>query len=211
MISAQIGYCPITILPTSLDKLFEKLLGRQFTEYMDPKLGNSLTAYRKNDGCDTTLLGLVEKWKMDLDNKQVVGVLSSDMNKAHHYLLRNWNHTIFQQLPFTWSPTQPFLGSSQAAWETTLHLLRSQTRSSWVLSLVSSSLGRRYLLLLNKGPNPSIVVRTKGVAKIAEVSRRDPERTHAHKSHKYIQVQSYTVIMLIRSRDTPYPLYVFLN
>ena len=31
------NYRPITILPT-LDKLFEKLLGKQFTEHMDPKL-----------------------------------------------------------------------------------------------------------------------------------------------------------------------------
>ena len=72
---------PITILPT-LDKLFEKLLGKQFTEYMDPKLSNSLTAYRKNNGWDTSLLRLVEKWNMDLDSRQVVRVLSSDMSKA---------------------------------------------------------------------------------------------------------------------------------
>ena len=53
-------YRPITILPT-LDKLFGKLLGKQFMEYVDLKLGNYLTAYRKNNGCDTTLLRLVEK------------------------------------------------------------------------------------------------------------------------------------------------------
>ena len=75
------NYRPITILPT-LDKLFEKLLGKQFTEYIDPKLSNSLTAYRKNNGCDTTLLRLVEKWKKDQDSGQVVGVLFSDMSKA---------------------------------------------------------------------------------------------------------------------------------
>ena len=75
------NYRPITVLPT-LDKLFEKLLGKQFTEYMDPKLSNSLTAYRKNNGCETTLLRLVEKWKLDLDSRKVVGVLSSDMSKA---------------------------------------------------------------------------------------------------------------------------------
>ena len=42
------NYRPTPILPT-LDELFEKLLGKQFTEYMDPKLSNSLTAYRKNN------------------------------------------------------------------------------------------------------------------------------------------------------------------
>ena len=49
---------------------------------MDPKLSNSLTAYRKNNGNNTTLLRLVEKWTVDLDSRQVVGVLSSDMSKA---------------------------------------------------------------------------------------------------------------------------------
>ena len=76
------NYRLITILPT-LDKLLEKLLGKQyFTEYMDPKLSNSLTAYQKNNWNNTTLLRLVEKWTMDLDSRQVVGVLSSDMSKA---------------------------------------------------------------------------------------------------------------------------------
>ena len=144
MISAQIGYCPITILPTSLDKLFEKLLGRQFTEYMDPKLGNSLTAYRKNDGCDTTLLGLVEKWKMDLDNKQVVGVLSSDMNKAFDSVsppllikkLESYNFSatalhlvsyaaVFRLVTQRCGEERCVTSLKMAAWETTLHLLRS--------------------------------------------------------------------------------------
>ena len=53
---------------------------------MDPKLSNSLTAYRKNSGCDTTLLRLIEKWKMDLDSRQVVRVLSSDMSKAFDFV-----------------------------------------------------------------------------------------------------------------------------
>ena len=74
-------YRSITILQV-LDKLFEKLLRKQYTEYMDPKLSNSFSAYREHSGCDTTLLRLVEKWEMDLDNRQVVRVLSSDIRKA---------------------------------------------------------------------------------------------------------------------------------
>lgn len=59
-------------------------MGKQFTEYMDPKLSNSLTAYRKNNGRETTLilLRLVEKWKMDLVSRKDVGVLFSDMSKV---------------------------------------------------------------------------------------------------------------------------------
>ena len=34
------------------------------------------------NGCETTLLRLVENWKTELDRKNFVGVLSSDMSKA---------------------------------------------------------------------------------------------------------------------------------
>ena len=49
---------------------------------MEPKLSHCLSAYRKNNGCESTILRLVENWKKDLDGKKVVGVLSSDMSKA---------------------------------------------------------------------------------------------------------------------------------
>ena len=75
------NYRPVTVLP-AVDKIYEKLLSKQITEYMDPKLSHCLWAYRKNNGCESTILRLVENWKKDLDGKKVVGVLSSDMSKA---------------------------------------------------------------------------------------------------------------------------------
>ena len=45
-------------------------------------LSNNLTAYRKNQNCETSLIGLVERWKQAVDNKNVVGVLSTDISKA---------------------------------------------------------------------------------------------------------------------------------
>ena len=74
---------------------------------MDPKLGNSLTAYRKNNGYDTALLRLVEKWKMDLDSRKVVGELSSNMSKAFDsvspplLIKKLESATTFQDLPST--------------------------------------------------------------------------------------------------------------
>ena len=41
-----------------------------------------MTAYRKNHSCETTLLKLVEAWKREIDRKNIVGVLSTDMSKA---------------------------------------------------------------------------------------------------------------------------------
>ena len=45
-------------------------------------LSNNLTAYRKGQSCKTSLIGLVERWKQAVDNRNVVGVLSTDMSKA---------------------------------------------------------------------------------------------------------------------------------
>ena len=49
-------------------------------------LSNNLTAYRKGQSCETSLIGLVERWKQAVDNRNVVGVLSTDMSKAFNSL-----------------------------------------------------------------------------------------------------------------------------
>lgn len=78
---AKENYRPITVLPC-VNKVFERLLGNQVTTKLDCQLGNSLTAYRKRNSCETTLVGLVEDWKLAKDNRQSVGILSTDMSKA---------------------------------------------------------------------------------------------------------------------------------
>ena len=75
------NYRPVTVLP-AVDKIYEKLLTKQITEYMKPKLSHCLSAYRKNNGCESNILRLVENWKKNLDGKKVVGILSSDIIKA---------------------------------------------------------------------------------------------------------------------------------
>lgn len=75
------NYRPVTVL-SSIDKVYEKLLSVQTTGYMEPKLSNNMTAYRKKHSCETTILRLVENWKIEVDNKKIVGVVSTDMSKA---------------------------------------------------------------------------------------------------------------------------------
>ena len=41
-----------------------------------------MTAYRKKYRCEVTLLTLVEEWKQDVDRKELVTILSTDMSKA---------------------------------------------------------------------------------------------------------------------------------
>ena len=46
-------------------------------------MNNNLTAYRKKNSCQTTaLLKRVEDWQRSLDDKKVVGLLSTDLSKA---------------------------------------------------------------------------------------------------------------------------------
>ena len=75
-----------------LGKVFEQLLSKQLTsfieamfvflEFIDLVLSPKLTAYRKNQSCETSLIALVERWKQAVDKRNVVGVFSTDMSKA---------------------------------------------------------------------------------------------------------------------------------
>ena len=84
------NYRPITVL-IAIDKVFEQLLSNQVSNFIEPHLSKTMTAYRKGHSCETTLIKLVEEWKKAVDDKNMVGVLSTDMSKAfdslHHPIL----------------------------------------------------------------------------------------------------------------------------
>ena len=75
------NYRPITTL-TAVDKIFEHLLHRQVSEHYKQNLYHKMTAYRKKNSCETTLLRHVEDWKKAIDSKDQVLALSMDMTKA---------------------------------------------------------------------------------------------------------------------------------
>ena len=75
------NYRPVTVL-SAVGKVFEHLLGKQLTIFMEPRLNNNLTAYRKKNSSEISLVKLVEDWKLTLDNKHVVGILLTDLSKA---------------------------------------------------------------------------------------------------------------------------------
>ena len=52
------------------------------SSFIEPMLSNNLTAYRKDQNCEISLIGLVERRTEAVDNRNVVGVLSTDMSKA---------------------------------------------------------------------------------------------------------------------------------
>ena len=54
------NYRPITVL-TVIGKVFEQLLSKQLTPFIDPMFSHNLTAYRKGQNCETSPTGLVER------------------------------------------------------------------------------------------------------------------------------------------------------
>ena len=64
-----------------VDKVYEQLISKQVTEYLEPVLSQNMTAYRKHS-CETSLIRLVEDWKLAIDRKEFVGILATDMSKA---------------------------------------------------------------------------------------------------------------------------------
>ena len=62
------NYRPITSL-IGVDKVFEQLLGEQVTEHFNPILYSQSTVYRKKHSCETTLLSMLEVWKLAIDRR----------------------------------------------------------------------------------------------------------------------------------------------
>jgi hypothetical protein len=66
----------------TIDKVIELLLCKPITEHFYLTLSQRITAYRRNHSCQTTVVRLVEDWKQEIDRKELVTVLSTDMSKA---------------------------------------------------------------------------------------------------------------------------------
>ena len=75
------NYRPVSILP-SMSKIFERLIRKQISAYMEDKLSMFLCGYRKGMGAQNCLLFLVNKWKSSLDESKKCGILFTDLSKA---------------------------------------------------------------------------------------------------------------------------------
>jgi hypothetical protein len=82
------NYRPVSIL-SSTSKVFEKVINDQLCTYFDNIFHNFLAAFRPKYGCQTTLLRLIEDWKMALDNNEHVGAILMDLSKAFDCLPHN--------------------------------------------------------------------------------------------------------------------------
>ena len=79
--SIKSNYRPLSVLP-SFSKIFENVIKDQITPYFDNYLSVYLTAYRKNFSSQHMLIRLIESWKKQLDNSNIVGAVLMDLSKA---------------------------------------------------------------------------------------------------------------------------------
>jgi len=57
---------------SAVDKVFEQLISKQITSQFESRLSDCITAYRKSHSRETTLVSLVEQWKLARDGHQCV-------------------------------------------------------------------------------------------------------------------------------------------
>ena len=82
------NYRPLTILP-SLSKVFETLVNARVSPHFENQYHKYVFPYRKHHGCDTAVLSLTEQWKKELDNHNIIGLVSMDLSKAFDTLPHN--------------------------------------------------------------------------------------------------------------------------
>ena len=75
------NYRPVSILPIP-SKIFEKVLAEQLAEFFEIIFDKFLCAFRKGHGCQTTLLKLLEDWKLALEQNKYLAAILMDLSKA---------------------------------------------------------------------------------------------------------------------------------
>ena len=74
------NYRPLTILP-SLSYVFETLIHSPVSPRFHKIFHKNVYTNHKQHSCDTTLLSLTEQWCKELDNRQILGLVSMDLKK----------------------------------------------------------------------------------------------------------------------------------
>ena len=72
---------PVSVIP-SVSKVFERIIQKQFSSFIDEFLSPFLCGYRQGFNTQYALLSLIEKWKNTLDNKGYTGAVLMDLSKA---------------------------------------------------------------------------------------------------------------------------------
>ena len=95
------NYRPGSVLAI-VSKIFERLLQKQTISCIDQYLSNLLCGYRQGYSTQTTLISMLEKWRIILDNKGYSGAILMDLSKAfdiinHELLLAKLHAYVFSE------------------------------------------------------------------------------------------------------------------
>ena len=63
-------------------KVFESVIHLQLSKRFEAIFHDFMFAYRKHHGCRTALLTLTEQWKEELNKRNVIGAVATDLSKA---------------------------------------------------------------------------------------------------------------------------------
>ena len=74
-------YRPVSMFATH-SKIFEPIMFDQLCDHFGNIFNTYLAAFRKDFGCQTTLLRLLEVWKRELDNQRYVRAILMDLSRA---------------------------------------------------------------------------------------------------------------------------------
>ena len=74
-------YRPVSVL-TLLYKIFERIMQKQVTDYIEVFLSPFLCGYRKGFRTQCALLSLIERWRLCLDKHGFAGCLLMDLSKV---------------------------------------------------------------------------------------------------------------------------------
>ena len=75
------NYRPISLLPT-ISKVYERIIAKQITPFLDSFLSKFLCGFRKGYNCQYALIHMLRNWQKCLSNSGKVGAILMDLSKA---------------------------------------------------------------------------------------------------------------------------------
>ena len=66
----------------NISKIFERLLFKQISNFMEPFFSKQQSGFRKDCSTQYYLLSMLKKWKSVVDKGKYFGVLLTDLSKA---------------------------------------------------------------------------------------------------------------------------------
>ena len=77
----KVNHRPVSVLP-SISKVFEKLMLKQISRYINNYLSLYLCGYRQDLSSQQALMSLIENWNRVLDKKDFERAVLMDLSKA---------------------------------------------------------------------------------------------------------------------------------